>query len=91
MPPPPPETWGAYQKKEGKSNGVMALMDMLLKELNGDITEGEQEEKTSQKDYERLMSDSQATQELRNKQIEYWKKSISDLPENFRKNLKQIL
>ena len=64
MPPPPPETWGAYQKKEGKSNGVMALMDMLLKELNGDITEGEQEEKTSQKDYERLMSDSQATQEL---------------------------
>merc|ERR550514_2370110 len=61
VPPPPPETWGAYQKKEGKSNGVMALMDMLLKELNGDITEGEQEEKTSQKDYERLMSDSQAT------------------------------
>merc|ERR1719261_1290773 len=27
-PPPPPETWGAYQKKDGKSNGVMALMDM---------------------------------------------------------------
>merc|ERR1719359_2193035 len=22
-PPPPPETWGAYQKKDGKSNGVM--------------------------------------------------------------------
>merc|ERR1719389_592303 len=38
-PPPPPETWGAYQKKEGKSNGVMALMDMLLKELSGDITQ----------------------------------------------------
>merc|ERR1719161_3091586 len=30
-PPPPPETWGAYQKKDGKSNGVMALMDMLMK------------------------------------------------------------
>merc|ERR1719152_496427 len=36
-------------------------MDMLLKELSGDITEAEYEEKTSQKDYERLMSDSQAT------------------------------
>merc|ERR1719353_459571 len=60
-PPPPPETWGAYQKKEGKSNGVMALMDMLLKELSGDISEAENEEKTSQKDYERLMADSQAT------------------------------
>merc|ERR1719486_1657238 len=32
-PPPPPATWDAYQKKDGKSNGVMALMDMLLKEL----------------------------------------------------------
>merc|ERR1719261_1336738 len=69
VPPPPPETWGAYQKKEGKSNGVMALMDMLLKELNGDITEGEQEEKTSQKDYERLMSDSQATRAQNAKSI----------------------
>merc|ERR1719174_2882531 len=25
-PPPPPATWDAYQKKDGKSNGVMALM-----------------------------------------------------------------
>merc|ERR1719407_312111 len=60
-PAPPPETWGAYQKKDGKSNGVMALMDMLLKELSGDLTTSENEEKTSQTDYERLMADSQAT------------------------------
>merc|ERR1719409_1310449 len=58
-PAPPPETWGAYQKKDGKSNGVMALMDMLLKELSGDLTSSENEEKTSQTDYERLMADSQ--------------------------------
>jgi virulence-associated protein VapD len=60
-PPPPPETWGAYQKKDGKSNGVMALMDMLVKELSGDLTSSENEEKTSQKDYETLMADSQAS------------------------------
>merc|ERR1719197_976238 len=60
-PAPPPETWGAYQKKDGKSNGVMALMDMLMKELSGDLTTSENEEKTSQTDYERLMADSQAT------------------------------
>merc|ERR1719451_16849 len=60
-PPPPPETWGAYQKKDGKSNGVMALMDMLMKELSDDLTTSENEEKTSQTDYERLMADSQAT------------------------------
>merc|ERR1719364_635450 len=62
-PPPPPATWDAYQKKDGKSNGVIALMDMLLKELQDGIVEAENEEKTSQKDYERLMSESQASRE----------------------------
>jgi phage host-nuclease inhibitor protein Gam len=62
-PPPPPATWDAYQKKDGKSNGVMALMDMLMKELADGITESEHEEETAQKDYERLMSDSQASRE----------------------------
>merc|ERR1719353_1255773 len=60
-PPPPPATWDAYSKKEGKSNGVIGLMDMLLKELQDGITEAEHEEETAQKDYERLMSDSQAS------------------------------
>merc|ERR1719217_1614366 len=60
-PPAPPATWDAYQKKDGKSNGVIALMDMLLKELQDGITEAEHEEETAQKDYERLMSDSQAS------------------------------
>merc|ERR1719230_2290563 len=58
-PPPPPATWDAYQKKDGKSNGVIALMDMLLKELQDGIVEAENEEKTAQTDYERLMSESQ--------------------------------
>ena len=60
-PPPPPDTWGAYQKKDGKSNGVIALMEMLAKELEDGITESKHEEETSQKDYERLMADSQKT------------------------------
>merc|ERR1719271_992195 len=57
-PPAPPATWDAYQKKDGKSNGVIALMDMLMKELQDGITEAENEEKTAQKDYERLMTES---------------------------------
>merc|ERR1719407_346842 len=39
-PPPPPETWGAYQKKDGKSNGVIALMEMLAKELEDGKSNG---------------------------------------------------
>jgi hypothetical protein len=62
-PAPPPETWGAYQKKDGKSNGVIGLMEMLAKELQTDITEAEHEEETAQKDYERLMSESQKNRE----------------------------
>ena len=46
-PPPPPDTWGAYQKKDGKSNGVIGLMDMLMKELQGDVTEATHDEETS--------------------------------------------
>merc|ERR1719271_1228020 len=60
-PPPPPDTWGAYQKKDGKSNGVIALMEMLAKELEDGITESKHEEKTAQNDYERLMEESQKT------------------------------
>merc|ERR550514_864281 len=47
-PPPPPDTWGAYQKKDGKSNGVIALMEMLAKELEDGITESKNEEKAAQ-------------------------------------------
>jgi len=58
-PPPPPETWGAYQKQDGKSNGVIALIENLEKELKDEMTEAKNDEETSQKDYERLMSESQ--------------------------------
>merc|ERR1719424_447580 len=60
-PPPPPDTWGAYQKKEGKSNGAIALLEHLAKDLQADLTDAEHDEKTAQKDYERLMSDSTAS------------------------------
>merc|ERR550537_2192875 len=60
-PPPPPETWGAYQKKDGKSNGVIALLDNLSAELKDDSTQAKHDEETSQKEYEKLMTDSQAS------------------------------
>jgi len=60
-PPPPPETWGAYKKKSGKSNGAIALLERLTKDLQDGIADAEHDEKTSQKDYETLMSDSQTS------------------------------
>merc|ERR1719353_2372950 len=58
-PPPPPETFGAYTKKSGKSNGVIKLMDMMIGDVKTDLTEGEHEEEMAQKDYENLMAASQ--------------------------------
>merc|ERR1719238_662029 len=57
-PPPPPETYGAYQKKGEESSGVIAMMDLLLKDLTKEITEMETEEKLAQEDYEKFMADS---------------------------------
>jgi len=58
-PPPPPETFGAYSKKSGESNGVMALMDGLSNDLRKDMQAAEMEEKDAQEEYEELMADSQ--------------------------------
>jgi len=68
-PPPPPETFGAYTKKEGKSNGVMGLMDMMLGDLKTDHSDSEHAEEMAQKDYENLMSASQKTRATNAKSI----------------------
>merc|ERR1719191_1327573 len=60
-PPPPPETFGSYEKSTEKSAGVLGLMDMIVKELEDDMKEAEYEEKTAQKDYEELMTESAET------------------------------
>merc|ERR1719316_1179107 len=60
-PPPPPETFGSYEKKGQKSAGVISLMDTILSDLESDIKDMEYEEKTAQKDYGELMADSQAS------------------------------
>merc|ERR1719476_721650 len=38
-PGPPPETWGAYKKKGEQHGGVIAMMDLLMADLDKEITE----------------------------------------------------
>jgi chromosome segregation ATPase len=57
-PGPPPETFGDYIQKKAESNGVLAMMDGLVKELDQETTEATAEEKDAQGDYEGFMSDS---------------------------------
>jgi len=56
-PPPPPETFGAYSKKSEESNGVMAMMDAMVADLEKELQEAEFEEKDSQSEYEQMMKD----------------------------------
>ncbi|CAK0839820.1 unnamed protein product [Prorocentrum cordatum] len=53
---PPPETWSAYAKKSEESAGVIAMMDLLISDLDKEMTEAETEEKDSQEDYDRTIA-----------------------------------
>jgi len=59
-PPPPPATAAAYTKSGEESGGVIAMIDLLVKDLDKEMTVAKAEEKDSQADYEGLMSDSAA-------------------------------
>jgi chromosome segregation ATPase len=56
-PPPPPATWDAYSKKSEESNGVIAMMDSLIADLEKEMQEAELEEKDAQGDYEQFTRD----------------------------------
>jgi len=68
-PPPPPETFGPYTKKTEESTGVIAMIDMLVADLDKEMTEAETAEKDAQGDYEKLMSDSAAKRTADSKSI----------------------
>jgi len=55
--PPPPQAIEAYSKKSEESGGVIALMDLLVKELDKEMIEAEMTEKNAQEDYQNFMSD----------------------------------
>merc|ERR1719327_1235880 len=65
MPEAPP---AGYQKSE-KSAGVIGLMDMMMKEIETDMKDAAYEEKTSQADYAKLMTESEETRAANSKGI----------------------
>merc|ERR1719337_314402 len=59
-PPPAPELPGAHKKKTEESNGVIAMIDGIIADLDKEMTVAQAEEKDAQGDYEKMMSDSAA-------------------------------
>merc|ERR1719316_2352936 len=78
-PPPPPETAGAYKKKGGESGGVIAMLDMMVQDLDKEIQETEVAEKEAQSEYEQFMKDSAAKRAQDAKSIEDKEGAKADL------------
>jgi chromosome segregation ATPase len=56
-PPPPPEANLSYKKSGEESGGVIAMIDLLVADIDKDNQIMEVDEKDAQKDYETFMSD----------------------------------
>merc|ERR1719436_2392412 len=68
-PPPPPEANLAYKKSGSESGGVIAMIDLLIADLDKDMQTSEVEEKDAQKEYEVFMEDSSEKRALDSKAI----------------------
>jgi len=53
-----PATWSAFAKQSEANGGVVQMINLLVADLDKEITEAEAEEKDAQADYETLMADS---------------------------------
>merc|ERR1719379_1474603 len=56
-PPPPPEANLAYKKSGEESNGVIAMIDLLVADIDKENQIMEVDEKDAQSDYEKFMAD----------------------------------
>jgi chromosome segregation ATPase len=56
---PPPAVADAYKSKSEESGGVIAMIDLLVQDLDKELTTAETEEKDAQADYEGFLKDSQ--------------------------------
>merc|ERR1719183_2252567 len=57
-PGPPPATAAAFSKKSEESNGVIAMIDLMIADLTKEMSVAKTEEKDAQADYEQAMTDS---------------------------------
>jgi len=79
-PPPAPET-ADYSKKGEESTGVIAMIDLLVAEMDKEMTEAEAEEKNAQDDYEKFVEDCKEKRRADTKSMEDKESSKADMEE----------
>jgi len=78
-PPPAPEAPGAYKKKGEESGGVIAMIDLIIKDLDKEMTVAKTEEADAQGDYETMMKDSAAKRADDSKTLSNKEGTLADL------------
>merc|ERR1719213_1438794 len=86
-PPPPLEAPGAYQKKTEESGGVIAMIDLLVKDLDKEMTVAKTEEKDAQGDYEQFMKDSQEKRADDSKTLADKESTLAELQSSLEKSV----
>jgi len=85
-PAPPPESPGAYKKKGEESSGVIAMINLLIKDLDKEMTVAKAEEKDAQGDYEQMMKDSAAKRADDSKNLEDREAALADMQASLEKD-----
>merc|ERR1719454_1139819 len=85
-PAPPPEAPGAYKKKGQESNGVIAMIDLIVKDLDKEMTVAKTEEKDAQGDYEQTMKDSASKRAQDSKSLADAEAALADMQATLEKS-----
>jgi len=88
-PAPPPATADAYMKKTEESGGVIAMMDLLVKDLDEEMTTAETDEKNSQAEYKQTMGDAGDKRRQDAKSLTFKESAKADLQASLEESLKQ--
>jgi chromosome segregation ATPase len=85
-PGPAPEAPKEFKKKSEESNGIIAMIDLLIKDLDKEMTEAEFTEKDAQEDYKTFMSDSSAKRAEDSKMLTDKEGTKADLQASLQEN-----
>merc|ERR1719262_1933225 len=77
-PGPAPDA-GSYSKSGQEATGVIAMIDLLIAEMDKELTEAEAEEKDAQGDYEQMIADSKSKRAADTKSAEEKEKIRADM------------
>jgi septal ring factor EnvC (AmiA/AmiB activator) len=77
-PGPAPDA-GSYSKSGEEATGVIAMIDLLIADMDKELTEAEAEEKNSQADYESMIADSKSKRTADTKSVEEKEKIRADM------------